>query len=101
MKVHFDRESHLKAKQKDDETRKYSSESDQYYDDQSSNSTSSDSDSMVGHEVPQLNKDKNFTTSSKNQSFKKKFKNVDRATCWLNACLQFLLAGIDHSSYPP
>ena len=36
MKVHFDRESHLKAKQKDDETRKYSSESDQYYEDQSS-----------------------------------------------------------------
>ena len=35
------------------------------------------------------------------KSWERKFKNIDQATCWLNACLQLLLTAIDHSSPPP
>ena len=28
--------------------------------------------------------------------FRRKFKNLDMATCWLNACLQLVLAALDH-----
>ena len=37
----------------------------------------------------------NNSQKSLDQSFKRKFKNVDMATCWLNSCLQLLLTAID------
>ena len=35
------------------------------------------------------------------RTFNRRFQNPDMATCWLNACLQLLLNGIDHFPYPP
>ena len=37
----------------------------------------------------------NNSQKSLDKSFKRKFKNVDMATCWLNSCLQLLLTAID------
>ena len=35
-----------------------------------------------------------------NLSFKRRFKNVDMSSCWLNSCLQFLLTALDHTHSP-
>ena len=32
-----------------------------------------------------------------NQKFSRKFNNLDQTNCWLNSCLQLILASIDHS----
>ena len=87
VKLTFDRESHKKSNQ--------TQESEKNTLDQSSNL-------MSDH-----NSDDSFdsNTSSQNilnmeqtarQVFARKFQNVDMATCWLNSCLQLILAAFDH-----
>ena len=103
-KLTFDRESHLKAKQiwKSDEEISFSSLSSNTDESQSSIQENS-SDLQESAEDP-INHDQNTTkeTNSKifKQPFKRKFKNLDMATCWLNSCLQLLLTAIDHSEIP-
>ena len=37
---------------------------------------------------------------SDNQMFKRRFRNIDMSSCWLNSCLQLVLTAFDHSSVP-
>ena len=86
----FDQESHLKSKSLETLAMKeffsYSSESST--DDQSSSNLSEGSIDDVAPIVVERSR----------LHFKRKFKNQDRATCWLNSCLQMMLALIDHSN---
>ena len=36
-------------------------------------------------------------TVSRNESLKRRISNMDKETCWLNACIQLILSGLDHS----
>ena len=44
-----------------------------------------------------INKD-NMRISNEDQIFKRRFKNPDMATCWLNSCLQLVLSAMDNCS---
>ena len=89
----FDSESHLKAKQKlfenSDTTQSNNSDSKDYSStDQSFDSTGTKN---ISDENEQID-----TSPVINQPFRRKFHNVDWATCWLNSCLQLILNAIDH-----
>ena len=85
MKITFDKESHLKAKQ------------DEESEDASSSSTScSELERSPG---PNLIRPV-ITVRSRYDNFRRKFLNPDYATCWLNSCLQLLLIAIDHFDSP-
>ena len=83
QKLHFDAESHKKAKAlyRKDSLSARISESDMSV---SSESSSTESDIDIS-----------YPGNSEKSTFKRRFLNVDASTCWLNSCLQTLLVAVD------
>ena len=81
QKISFDRESHLKPKKL--EEKELTSACNSLDDSDSSSSTINQSSDSNNEQMP-------------NQIFRRKFKNIDTATCWLNSCLQLILTAMDH-----
>ena len=46
------------------------------------------------------NEDEDDELLSMNPSFKRRFKNIDMSSCWLNSCLQLLLNALDYTYSP-
>ena len=104
-KLTFDRESHQKSKEKESQSRDES-----LFDNDNSSDTSSNADSFES-EKPESD-DNTFTLNSSSEIdevlpsinvqsiFRRKFNNRDNATCWLNSCLQLIMAGLDRSDSP-
>ena len=84
-RITFDQESHLKSKTIGTE---------EYSDDELNTgriqSSSSDDHDVVPIIPPSL-------LQNDNQVFKRRFKNPDMATCWLNSCLQMVLSAMDQN----
>ena len=86
VKMTFDSESHLKEMHIEE----------------------SESESSISIDVSEssTNKDQDLDSESLaddesfNETFGRRFKNIDKETCWLNSCLQLLLTAIDHIDYP-
>ena len=84
-KLTFDREFHLKTKEG-------------FISDSESASNASDtSDSYLESSIDQDLSLEQSNQESKNGEFKRRFSNLDLATCWLNSCLQLILIAIDHN----
>ena len=89
MKLTFDSESHCKPKYKQHDDNTESSRSSENY----------ESDQSIGPAEEISSDDESLSSSNscdENALFKRKFKNDDMATCWLNACLQLLLSAMDN-----
>ena len=102
MKLNFDSESHLKPKVShgSDEsicTRLSESSSEEIRShDTSSNLIDTDSEESCSVNDSSNADDVNSVVSSDNTIlFHRKFKNVDKRTCWLNSCLQLILNALD------
>ena len=89
-RITFDKESHLKEKKLDE-----------HFDDSSSNDQSLQSEtediSSNSEQDIQYSTDELNISLSNSEMFRRRFVNVDMETCWLNACLQLVLTGLDHS----
>ena len=57
----------------------------------------SDSEDSSKNNEPYSEEQQDRNSDVNNQSFKRKFNNLDMATCWLNSCLQLILSAFDHS----
>ena len=57
-----------------------------------------DSDESSENNDPFQEKQLDQNNDANNQSFRRHFKNIDMATCWLNSCLQLILTAMDHTS---
>ena len=99
IKKTFDRESHLKSKEagesgeSDDSNDVASLESEhnlQSYCSSMEDYPSNDEELSIEEDILSAN-DEVYSGC-----FKRKFKNVDQATCWLNSCLQLILNGFDY-----
>ena len=94
QRVNFNQESHLKPTGIDDQDNTLRSRREDHGTDQSLSSDSSEYQSDV-----QINELEQISRES-DPHFRRNFKNPDLATCWLNSCLQMVLAAIDHSNPP-
>ena len=94
QKINFNQESHLKPTAIDDQDDTLRSKREDHGTDQSLSSDSSEYQSDV-----QINELEQISRES-DPHFRRNFKNPDLATCWLNSCLQMVLAAIDHSNPP-
>ena len=83
-KITFDRESHLKPKKQEDTELT----SDCSLDNPDTSSSVDQSSEDNDEPIPK-------------QSFRRKIKNSDAATCWLNSCLQLILTAMDHLGSNP
>ena len=93
IQINFDRESHRKSKMsKEDEEYDVTSTSDEEKSIKSSIDYSSDEYLTIDS-----NPREEGEISLQNQHFKRRFKNIDMSSCWLNSCLQLVLIGLDHS----
>ena len=82
-KLTFDREFHLKAKENFISDSESTSESHK----ETSAESSTDEDLSLEQD----------DQANQNVKFKRRFSNLDLATCWLNSCLQLILIAIDHN----
>ena len=88
-KITFDEESHLRTKflpasSSNSERSNTSSDSDGNHkisEDEMSN------EDLISNEDP---------ISSEDPKFKRKFRNIDQTSCWLNSCVQLILSALDH-----
>ena len=94
QKINFNQESHLKPTAIDDQDDTLRSKREDHGTDQSLSSDSSEYQSDV-----QINELEQISRES-DPHFRRNFINPDLATCWLNSCLQMVLAAIDHSNPP-
>ena len=105
QKLTFDRESHLKAKRKEQAEESSTRSNEDSTSDQSfgSHLTESSYEDQIFGPLP-LNTSEDTVNDDQTlpqiQPFGRKFQNQDMATCWLNSCLQLILALIDHSDPP-
>ena len=90
--IHFDRDSHLKAK--NCETHSSTCE-ENHSGTHESASESSEEVEIVQEKAPTS---ENIENPCEYQQFERRFKNPDIATCWLNSCLQMLLSALDQNS---
>ena len=102
-KITFDRELHQKSKRASDtiediEMMSTSTEesNSSVYDDTSDSNEESGTTQFVVSSKEHSRKENEISV----QTFKRKFKNVDMATCWLNSCLQLFLTALDHINNP-
>ena len=92
----FDKESHLKSKVSKD---KYESDSSNSNEDEKSFEYESTNNSDLENSVDEYScEDNEFLPED--VDFKRRFKNIDRSSCWLNSCLQLLLIAFEHSGSP-
>ena len=93
VKLTFDDESHCKPKfnQRDDNMESSIS---------SGNEMSGSSNDELSDSIKEISSDDESPASNNSipamALFKRRFKNVDMATCWLNSCLQLVLSAIDN-----
>ena len=81
-RITFDKESHLKEKEMEHDLAR--------------SNTSSEEDSSIGSIESRMS-DGAENYDQDIQTFSRKFNNLDLTNCWLNSCLQLILASIDHS----
>ena len=79
----FDKESHLKKKLVEEISNCSNTSSEEFETDNEDKSF----DSMAS-----------YSSVQRTQHFRRKFKNVDMTSCWLNSCLQLILIALDHYS---
>ena len=87
-RINFDRESHLKPNFTEAD---YSSREEM-------DSEKSDLNSQDSEEAEIIHEKLISPNNKETQIFKRRFKNPDMATCWLNSCLQLMLTAIDQNS---
>ena len=93
IKRNFDKESHLKTKFREgneDIDSSSSSSKGSFDKDFSETDYSSEEDVIEDND-----------STSVSQFFRRRFKNIDMSSCWLNSCLQLVLSALDHSITPP
>ena len=97
-KISFNQESHLKSMKSYTTSDSSSNEEERSvsYSDDSCSESSKRSMSADDDLMPEL-KDKEPFISRTEFVFKRRFKNVDQSTCWLNTCLQLLISALDHA----
>ena len=97
----FDRESHLKSKHtEEDKSNSTSTLSDELQISDDNQSLTSEENLDKGDSDQETNKTQSKINTLSNQSFQRKFKNIDMATCWLNSCLQLVLTAMDNFITP-
>ena len=77
-KLFFDQESHMKSKRTPEEDIKETTDEES---------------------IPSQAKKKKQNISTSGNVFTRRFENPDRATCWLNSCLQLVLTALDYDEF--
>ena len=97
-RITFDQECHLKSKEREiDEESATNNMDDETFESNSENVSGNDI-SSVGSLTIDENPIEDDDSFFDDQPFKRRFKNIDMSSCWLNSCLQLLLTAFDHSS---